>query len=92
MNRRSPWLFVAIIALCASLYAQNLTVREIMTEPSIAGMRVENEKLSPDGSKVIFLWNTEGKMPRDLYKRRGSGKDLDPVRSAAPAKAPGSRE
>jgi dipeptidyl aminopeptidase/acylaminoacyl peptidase len=67
MNRRSPWLFVAIIALCASLYAQNLTVREIMTEPSIAGMRVENEKLSPDGSKVIFLWNAEGKMPRDLY-------------------------
>jgi len=32
-----------------------------MAEPSIAGMRVEGEKLSPDGSKVIFLWNAEGK-------------------------------
>ncbi|MEO7674480.1 MAG: DPP IV N-terminal domain-containing protein, partial [Pyrinomonadaceae bacterium] len=47
--------------------AQNLTVREIMAEPSIAGMRVEGEKLSPDGTKVVFLWNAEGKMPRELY-------------------------
>ena len=46
---------------------QSLTVREIMAEPSIAGTRVENERLSPDGSKVIFLWNAEGKYPRDLY-------------------------
>jgi dipeptidyl aminopeptidase/acylaminoacyl peptidase len=38
-----------------------------MAEPSIAGMRVEGERLSPDGSKVVFLWNAEGKMPRDLY-------------------------
>lgn len=38
-----------------------------MAEPSIAGMRVEGEKLSPDGSKVAFFWNAEGKMPRDLY-------------------------
>lgn len=56
-----------------SIYAQNLTVREIMAEPSIAGMRVEGEKLSPDGSKVIFLWNAEGKMPRDLYLVSSSG-------------------
>ena len=53
--------------------AQNLTVRQIMAEPSIAGMRVENEKLSPDGSKVIFLWNAEGKLPRDLYLVNTSG-------------------
>jgi Tol biopolymer transport system component len=38
-----------------------------MAEPSIAGMRVEGEKLSPDGSKVVYLWNAEGRMPRDLY-------------------------
>ena len=38
-----------------------------MAEPSIAGMRVEGEKLSPDGTKVVFLWNAEGRMPRDLY-------------------------
>ena len=53
--------------------AQQLTVREIMAEPSIAGMRVEGEKLSPDGSKVIYLWNAEGKMPRDLYLVSTSG-------------------
>jgi len=71
MNLRSPInaFYILVFALCvvSSLAAQNLTVREIMAEPSIAGMRVEGEKLSPDGSKVIFLWNAEGKMPRDLY-------------------------
>ena len=71
MNLRSPInaFYILVFALCvvSSLAAQNPTVREIMAEPSIAGMRVEGEKLSPDGSKVIFLWNAEGKMPRDLY-------------------------
>ena len=38
-----------------------------MAEPSIAGTRVEGEKLSPDGTLVIYLWNAEGKLPRDLY-------------------------
>jgi dipeptidyl aminopeptidase/acylaminoacyl peptidase len=38
-----------------------------MAEPSIAGMRAEGEKLSPDGTKVVYLWNAEGKYPRDLY-------------------------
>ncbi len=47
--------------------AQNLSVREIMAEPSIAGMRAEGEKISPDGTKVIFLWNAKGELPRDLY-------------------------
>lgn len=56
-----------------SLQAQDLTVPEIMAEPSIAGMRAEGEKLSPDGSKVVFLWNAEGKMPRDLYLVSTSG-------------------
>lgn len=60
-------ILVAVIVLSLWATAQNLTVREIMAEPSIAGMRVEGEKLSPDGTKVVFLWNAEGKMPRDLY-------------------------
>ena len=62
-------LVLLVFGFCISLNAnaQNLTVRDIMAEPSIAGMRVEGEKLSPDGSKVAYLWNTEGKMPRDLY-------------------------
>ena len=53
--------------------AQTFTVRDIMAEPSIAGMRAEGEKLSPDGTKVVFLWNAEGKMPRDLYLVSTSG-------------------
>ncbi|MBC7909206.1 MAG: hypothetical protein H7Y30_01815, partial [Pyrinomonadaceae bacterium] len=44
-----------------------LTVREIMSEPSIAGMRPEGEKLSPDGEQVAYLWSASGKDPRDLY-------------------------
>jgi dipeptidyl aminopeptidase/acylaminoacyl peptidase len=44
-----------------------------MAEPSIAGMRVEGEKLSPDGSKVVYLWSAEGRMPRDLYLVSTSG-------------------
>ncbi len=47
--------------------AQNLTVRDIMAEPSIAGMRAESERLSPDGKYVVFMWNAEGKEPKDLY-------------------------
>src|SRR5580765_5065936 len=62
-----------LILFAVLVSAQNLTVREIMAEPSIAGMRVEGEKLSPDGSKVVFLWNAEGKMPRDLYLVSTSG-------------------
>lgn len=38
-----------------------------MKEPSIAGMRVDSERLSPDGKWVVYLWNAEGKLPRDLY-------------------------
>lgn len=71
MNKKPTYLpfflFSLVFLLLSGLTAQNLTVREIMAEPSIAGMRVEGEKLSPDGGKVVFLWNAEGKMPRDLY-------------------------
>ena len=67
VSRLSFCLFTFAFLLVLSGYAQNLTVRDIMAEPSIAGMRIEGEKLSPDGSKVIYLWNAEGKMPRNLY-------------------------
>src|SRR6266567_2797997 len=60
-------LFTFAFWLALSEKAQSLTVQQIMAEPSIAGMRVEGEKLSPDGTKVIYLWNAEGKLPRDLY-------------------------
>ena len=58
-------LFVFSLALFAS--AQTLTVRDIMREPSLAGMRPDSEKLSPDGKLVVFSWNSEGKEPRNLY-------------------------
>ena len=54
-------------AFCLASFAQTLTVRDIMREPSIAGMRPENEKLSPDGKSVVFSWNAEGREPRNLY-------------------------
>ena len=60
-------LFTFIFCLALASFAQSLTVPQIMAEPSIAGMRVEGEKLSPDGRSVIYLWNAEGKLPRDLY-------------------------
>ena len=67
------FLFLCAAVCCA--FGQNLTVREIMAEPSIAGMRAEGEKLSPDGTKVVYLWNAEGRLPRDLYlvSTTGSG-------------------
>src|SRR3954447_5692224 len=74
MKTRSIFLIAIAVAFGQQFaFAQNLTVRQIMAEPSIAGMRAEGEKLSPDGSKVIFLWNAEGKMPRDLYLVSTSG-------------------
>ncbi|HMS42961.1 MAG TPA: hypothetical protein PKE69_22220, partial [Pyrinomonadaceae bacterium] len=66
-------LFTFYFLLVLSANAQNLTVRDIMREPSIAGMRAESEKLSPDGKTVIFSWNTEGKEPRNLYIVSTSG-------------------
>ncbi len=65
--------FCLLIAGAIAALSQDPTVRQIMAEPSIAGMRVEGEKLSPDGAKVAYLWNADGKMPRDLYMVRTSG-------------------
>ncbi|MGI9035171.1 MAG: DPP IV N-terminal domain-containing protein, partial [Pyrinomonadaceae bacterium] len=72
-----PFYFLLFtFALCLPAFAQNLTVREIMREPSLAGMRPESEKLAPDGAEVIFSWNAEGREPRDLYIVDTSGSNL----------------
>ncbi|QQS41040.1 MAG: S9 family peptidase [Acidobacteriota bacterium] len=69
---------VLLLALLAApLFAQQLTVKEIMAEPSIAGMRIQSEQLSPDGKKVVFLWNAEGKQPLDLYLAATDGSGLE---------------
>jgi dipeptidyl aminopeptidase/acylaminoacyl peptidase len=57
----------AFCLVSAAAQAQDLTVRDIMREPSIAGMRPDSEKLSPDGHRIIFAWNAEGREPRNLY-------------------------
>lgn len=60
-------IFTFCFLLLTRANAQNFTVREIMRDPSMAGMRVESEDISPDGKYVIFAWNAEGKEPRNLY-------------------------
>ena len=60
-------LLFLLLVFQSLAFSQNLSVKQIMADPSIAGMRAESEKLSPDGQKVIFSWNSEGKEPRNLY-------------------------
>jgi dipeptidyl aminopeptidase/acylaminoacyl peptidase len=60
-------LLLLLFVTNSFVFSQALSVKQIMAEPSIAGMRAESEKLSPDGQKVIFSWNAEGKEPRNLY-------------------------
>ena len=68
ISRLLPFYFCLFtFASCLSSFAQTLTVRDIMREPSIAGMRPDAERLSPDGKLVAFSWNAEGKAPRNLY-------------------------
>jgi dipeptidyl aminopeptidase/acylaminoacyl peptidase len=70
---RIPELLFLLVVLVVQAFSQPLTVREIMAEPSIAGMRVDNERLSPDGSNVIYLWNPENKLPKSLYIQSTAG-------------------
>ncbi|MEO6334354.1 MAG: alpha/beta fold hydrolase [Pyrinomonadaceae bacterium] len=79
-------LFIISASFGISARAQSLTVRQIMSEPSIAGMRAEGEKLSPDGTKVVYLWNVEGKMPRDLYLVSTTGGE--PTKILSPSDLP----
>ncbi|HJS51782.1 MAG TPA: alpha/beta fold hydrolase [Pyrinomonadaceae bacterium] len=66
-------LLLAFAVCFQAVHSQTLTVRDIMAEPSIAGMRVAGERLSPDGRSVIYLWNPEGRLPRSLYIQSTSG-------------------
>lgn len=61
------------IASAQSPQTSPLTVREIMAEPSIAGMRIEGRRISPDGERVAFLWSAQGREPRDLYVAQTRG-------------------
>jgi dipeptidyl aminopeptidase/acylaminoacyl peptidase len=68
ITKRSILLLISVFILQTALvFAQTLTVRDIMREPSIAGMRPDSERLSPDGKLVAFSWNAEGREPRNLY-------------------------
>lgn len=75
MFSKIPAVCLLTFAFCFFAFGQTLTVRDIMVEPSIAGMRPDSEKLSPDGTLVVFSWNAEGKEPGNLYlvSTRGSG-------------------
>ncbi|MEZ5307421.1 MAG: S9 family peptidase [Pyrinomonadaceae bacterium] len=57
---------IAIFSV-SSVLAQGLTVKEIMANPSIAGKRVSGQRLSPDGSKLLYFWNEKGEALDDLY-------------------------
>lgn len=65
--RKKLFVIAFILLFSWQQKAQSLTIREIMREPSIAGMRAEVERISPNGEVVAFLWNSEGKQPRNLY-------------------------
>ena len=60
-------------ALALGALAQTLSVRDVMREPSLAGLRPDSERLSPDGRFVVFSWNPEGKEPRNLYMTSTNG-------------------
>ena len=52
-----------------------------MKQPSIAGMRISGERLSPNGKWVVYLWNAEGKNPRDVYLVPTSGGEAKKILS-----------
>jgi dipeptidyl aminopeptidase/acylaminoacyl peptidase len=58
---------IVIFFLCLTTFSQPFSVRDIMRDPSIAGMRPDSERLSPNGQFIAFTWNAEGKEPRNLY-------------------------
>ena len=93
-SARFRTLGLLLIAASAfySVTAQSITVREIMAEPSIVGMRPSGEKISPDGKSVAFFWNSEGKMPADLYITSTTGgtprKILSPSELPVPSPSP----
>ncbi len=68
MKKYSIFFVLALNLIAAgTAMAQDLTVHQIMAEPSIAGMRPDSQKLSPDGRWALYAWNPEAKEPRNLY-------------------------
>jgi dipeptidyl aminopeptidase/acylaminoacyl peptidase len=66
-GKLSLFTLALMLTVNATIAAQQLTVKEIMKQPSIAGTRVSGQRLSPDGKWVVYLWNAEGKNARDLF-------------------------
>lgn len=67
-------LICGICLLAANaISGQMLSVREMMAEPSPAGMRPESARIAPDGSYVVFAWSSSGQEPRDLFIVRSDG-------------------
>lgn len=62
-------LFLVAVSLAfgTNVSAQNLSVRQMMAEPSPAGMRPDSARISPDGSFIVYAWSASGRDPRDLY-------------------------
>ncbi|MFV0389189.1 MAG: alpha/beta fold hydrolase [Pyrinomonadaceae bacterium] len=75
-SRHVLFFFTSAILLCGGITAQNLNVKEIMREPSIAGQRAEGARLSPNGKYIIFLWNLKAEEPRDLFLATEDGAEL----------------
>jgi dipeptidyl aminopeptidase/acylaminoacyl peptidase len=67
-------LLAVFFCVVSGAGAQTLTVKDIMREPSMAGMRPDSEKLSPDGKWVVYAWNADGREPRNLYIVDSDGK------------------
>ncbi len=78
MLKNSFAFYAFAIIFCFVLYssAQNLTVRDIMREPHLAGMRPDSQKLSPDGDWVVYSWNADGVEPRNLYIVNSDGNNM----------------
>jgi dipeptidyl aminopeptidase/acylaminoacyl peptidase len=67
--KRITFAALLVFSMASSLLvgAQELTVRRMMAEPSMVGMRAESQRLAPNGEFVLFTWNPQGIQPRNLY-------------------------
>lgn len=68
LGARSSHGLLAALALFAASQARALEVRDIFSDPRIEGTRPQLHRVSPDGDRVAFFWNAEGRPePLDLY-------------------------
>lgn len=62
----------------AAAPAAALEVRDIFSEPRVDGIRPQQHRISPEGERVAFFWNAEGRHePLDLYVARAGGGPLE---------------